>query len=419
MSNITEPIAAPPHGDDEPPGAERGPLTGVKVLDLSAYHAGPYGCTMLADMGAEVIKIEPPEGDNARHYPSTLAAEARGLLGSNRSKRGLVLDLKQAEGRAALHRLVARSDVLVHNFRPAVPPRIGLAYEQLKALNPRLIVCAVSGYGETGPLKDKPGFDQVLQAMTGVCAGQGRKGPPEIVYGSAVDYYAAAQVTMAVSAALYRRGISGAGQYIGVSLLGAALAMQSMRLIWAEGEPRDTPRDMHSGGITGLHPTKEGSLYLSANTPHFWRELCVAVGLPELADNPRYDSIRKRAEHIDEIVPKIRAALATRTALEWEAVLGDRVPSSAARRTDDMFDHPQVVARGMIADVAHPTVGSYKCLQRPIHFSATPCGEPFAAPLLGQHSDQVLAEVGYSADELAALRRQGVLGKVAAQEGAQ
>ncbi|CAN5323715.1 CaiB/BaiF CoA-transferase family protein [soil metagenome] len=393
--------------------AERGPLTGVRVLDLSAYHAGPYGCTMLADMGAEIVKIEPPEGENARRYPSTLAAEARGFLGSNRSKRGIVLDLKTGAGRSVLHRLAASADVVVHNFRPEVPARLGLAYEQLQAINPRIIVCAVTGYGETGPMKDKPGFDQVLQSMSGICASQGRGGPPQIVYGSAVDYYAAAQVAMGVSAALFRRASSGVGQYIGVSLLRAALTMQSMRLIWAEGEPRDIARDMHSGGITGLHPTKEGHLYLSANTPHFWKALCDGIGLPELATDPRYDTIRKRAAHIDEIVPKVRAALAARTALEWEQVLGNAVPSTAARPVEDMFDHPQVLAQDLIATVRHPTVGSYQCLQKPIHFSATPCATPFAAPLLGEHTEAVFRDAGYSAAEIEAMRDDGAFGTAA------
>jgi crotonobetainyl-CoA:carnitine CoA-transferase CaiB-like acyl-CoA transferase len=388
----------------------RGPLTGVKVLDLSAYHAGPYGCTMLADMGAEIVKIEPPSGDNARHYPSTLTTEARGLLGSNRSKRGLVLDLKQEAGRKIMHRLTKNADVVVHNFRPSVPARLGLAYEQLKVINPGIIVCSVTGYGETGPLKDKPGYDQVLQTMTGYCMAQGRGGPPQIVYGSAVDYYGAAQVAMGVSAALFYRERTGEGQYIGVSLLRAALTMQSMRLIWAQGEPRDIQRDMHSGGITGLHPTKEGSLYLSANTPHFWKSLCDLIGLPEIATDPRYDTIRKRAENKATIEPIIRGALLQRTALEWEAHLGEQVPCAAARPIEDMFDHPQVLAEELIAEVKHPTVGSYKCLRNPIRFSATPCGEPFAAPLLGQHSEEILAEEGYSDGEIASLREQGVLG---------
>ena len=154
------------------------------MLDLSAYIAGPYGCALLADLGAEVIKIEPPGGDNLRKYPSTLEAESRAFVGVNRSKLGIVLDLKAADDHAALIDLVRTADVLVHNFRPAVPARLGIAYEQLQAINPRLIYCAVSGYGERGPLKDKAGYDQVLQSMTGMCSLQGKAdGPPEILYG--------------------------------------------------------------------------------------------------------------------------------------------------------------------------------------------------------------------------------------------
>ena len=169
----------------------RGPLSGVRVLDLSTYIAGPYGCTLLADQGAEVVKIEPPGGDNLRNYPSTLQAESRAFIGVNRSKLGLALDLKKPQGLALLLRLVRDADVVVHNFRPSVPQRLGMAHDQLNAINPRLIYCAVSGYGETGPMKDKAGYDQVLQTMTGMCALQGKRGgPPEIIYGSVVDYYA-------------------------------------------------------------------------------------------------------------------------------------------------------------------------------------------------------------------------------------
>ncbi len=387
-----------------------GPLAGVRILDLSAYHAGPYGCTLLADFGAEVIKIEPPGGENARRYPSTLATEARGFLGSNRSKKGIVLDLKVAEGRDVLRRLAASADVLVHNFRPDVPPRLGLDYASLSEINPRLILCSVTGYGISGPMKDKPGFDQVLQAMTGICAAQGRGGDPQIVYGSAVDYYAASQVAMSIGAALYRRELSGEGQEISVSLLGAALAMQSMRLVWADGEPMDIERDMHSGGITGLHPTREGHLYLSANTPHFWRALCEGVGLPELAVDERYDSIRKRAQHRDDIVPLIRGALAARTALEWEALFGDRVPCAAVRQVHTMFDHPQVLAQDFIAHVPHPKVGGYRCIQNTVKFSKTAPPKPFAAPTLGEHTRELLAAAGYSDAEVAALRATGAFG---------
>ena len=182
-----------------------GPLSGLRVLDLSAYIAGPYGCALLADQGAEVIKIEPPAGDNLRNYPSTLPNESRAFIGINRSKLGVMLDLKQPEQLAALLDLVRGADVLVHNFRPSVAPRLGISYEQLQAINPRLIYCAVSGYGETGPLKEKAGYDQVLQTMTGMTVEQGKRGgPPEIIYGSVVDYYASALVAAGVASALSR-----------------------------------------------------------------------------------------------------------------------------------------------------------------------------------------------------------------------
>ena len=365
----------------------RGPLSGVRVLDLSAYIAGPYGCSLLADQGAEVIKIEPPVGDNLRKYPSTLEAESRAFVGVNRSKWGMVLDLKDEADHAALLRLVREADVLVHNFRPGVPERLGIGFEQLAALHPRLIYCSVTGYGQQGPLKAKAGYDQVLQTLTGMCAMQGKAdGPPEILYGSVVDYYAAALVSSGVASALYEREKSGLGQHVGVSLLRAALTMQSARLVWAEGEPREVGRDMRSGGITGIHPTKQGHLYLSANTQHFWAALCHKVGLPDLATHERYDTVRKRAQHHAELVPLLRQALAAHTALEWEALFGEEVPCAAARTVEDMFDHPQVLAEGLIERFEHPTLGSYRGFTGPIDFSRTPGPAPFAAPTLGQHT---------------------------------
>jgi crotonobetainyl-CoA:carnitine CoA-transferase CaiB-like acyl-CoA transferase len=388
---------------------DNGPLSGIRVLDLSGYIAAPYGCTLLADQGAEVIKIEPPDGDNLRKYPSTLQAEGRAFLGVNRGKSGIVLDLKLPQGREILHRLLRDADVLVHNFRPGVPERLGIDYGTLSALNPRIICCAVTGYGETGPLRDKAGYDQVLQSMTGICALQGTPEDPQIVYGSVVDYYAAALLAGGVASALYQRERTGKGQWVGISLLRSALAMQSARFVWAANEPRDVYRDMRSGGITGLYPTRAGSLYISANTAHFWAALCELIGLPELAANPRYDSVRKRAEHAAELLPKLRAALQARSAQEWETIFGERVPCAAAREIEDMFDHPQVLAEEIVATFDHPTVGRYRGLSRAIKFGGAAQPVPRAAPTFGQHSDEVLAGLGYSKDEIAALRAAGVL----------
>jgi formyl-CoA transferase len=386
-----------------------GPLSGIRVLDLSAYIAGPYGCSLLADLGAEVIKIEPPAGDTLRHYPSTLEEASRCFLGTNRSKLGIALDLKKPEARDVLARLVASADVLVHNFRPGVPNRLGIGYEHLRERNPPLIYCALTGYGETGPLKDKAGYDQILQSLTGICTFQGPPGQPQIVYGSVVDYYAASLIAYGVTAALYHRERTGEGQQLGVSLLGSSLAMQSGRFIWAESEGRDVGRDLRSGGVTGIHPTKEGSLYISANTPHFWQSLCELIGLGELALDPNYDTVRKRARHADELVPQIRAALRSRTAIEWEQCFGERVPCGAVRPIEDMFDHPQVLAEGLVTTLENPSVGRYRGFAKPIHFAETPCSEPYAAPGLGQHTADLLARYGYSDEEVQHLRDCGAI----------
>lgn len=417
------------------------PLAGIKVLDLSAYIAGPYGCALLGDMGADVIKVEPPEGDNLRKYPSTLASESRAFLGINRNKRGLCLNLKDAAGHEVLLRLVREADVLVHNFRPGVPERLRIDFATLSAVNPRLIYCAMTGYGAVGPMARHAGYDQVLQSMTGMCAAQAKAdGPPEVLYGSVVDYYGAALISNSVSAALYQREKTGRGQAIEVSLLGSALAMQSARLVWAEGEPRHIERDMRSGGITGIHPTREGHLYLSANTPHFWRALCGHLDLPELADHPDYDTVKKRAAQAAVLVPLVRQALSRASAREWAERFGQSVPCAEVRPVEDMFDHPQVEAMGLMRPYHSKQAGNYLGLAQWAHFDASgdarasvgkttveatenPTGSVAgpatgsandnaigrAAPSLGEHSKKILSTLGYTAQEIEQLMQSAVV----------
>jgi crotonobetainyl-CoA:carnitine CoA-transferase CaiB-like acyl-CoA transferase len=229
------------------------------------------------------------------------------------------------------------------------------------------------------------------------------------VYGSAVDFYAASLLAYGVTAALLHRERTGEGQYVAISLLGAALAMQSTRFVWAGSEPRDVGRDMRSGGVTGIHPTKEGFIYISANTPHFWQALCELIEAPELANNPEYDTVRKRARRAAELVPRLRAALQQRTALEWEERFGERVPCGAVRTIEEMFDHPQVLAEGLVANFDHHLAGRYRGMARPVHLSGSPGPPPFAAPALGQHTVEVLSRYGYSEKELDELRRLGVI----------
>ena len=383
-----------------------GPLAGIRVLDLSAYLAGPYGCALLADLGAEVIKVEPPEGDNLRKYPSTMPGHSRAFVGVNRGKRGIVLDLKHPDGIVALLELVRGADVFVHNFRPAVPARLGIAWEQLQAINPRLIYCGLSGYGEQGPLKDNAGYDQVLQCMTGIAANQGTQEAPEIVYGSAVDYYGASMLALSISAALVERARTGLGRRLSVSLMQSALAMQSARLVWAEGEPREVSRDMRSGGITGIHPTASGHLYISANTPHFWKALCRLTGIEDLAEDPRFDTVKKRAENAEYLTARLRAALGARGADEWEQLFGQQVPCARVRAVEDMFDFPQVAAQGFIGTY-EGSAGRYRALANVLQ-PGGPQARP--APGFGEHSEEVLKECGFDAARIAAMRAVGALG---------
>ncbi len=387
-----------------------GPLSGVRVLDLTSYLAGPYGCALLGDLGAHVIKIEPPGGEMMRNYPSTLAGHSRAYIGANKNKRGLVLNLKHAEGRALLYALVDRADVLIENFRPSVPPRLGIDYETLKRRNKRLIYCGLTGYGDSGPMRDAAGFDQVLQSWTGIATFQGSDyDRPHVVRGSVVDYYASSLIAMAVSAALYERERTGEGQYAGVSLLRTALAMQAGRFVWSEDEPREIDRDLQPGKLAGIHPTREGFIYISAHSSHFWAALCQAIGLPELATDPRYDDMRKRADRADELLPQLHAALAQRTAKEWIAIMQDCVPAAIVRPLEDLFDDPQVLAEGIVATVPHPTLGTYRAVGKPVAFSRTPGPPTRHAPALGEHSAAILAEIGISGDELHRLREVGAV----------
>ena len=388
-----------------------GPLSGITVLDLCSYLAGPYGCTLLADLGATVIKIESPQGDQLRQFPSSLpGGDSRFFIGANRGKLAICLDLKQKEGLAALNRMVEQADVFVENFRPSVPARLGIDYPRLKKINPRLVYAGVTGYGDTGPLSDKGGFDQVLQCLTGMTVFQGGGiDKPQLVLGSVVDYFTSALLAYGVAAALFHRERTGKGQYLALSLLRSALTIQAGRFVWADSEGRDAVRDSGTGGLTGIHPTKQGMLYISVHSNHFFQAMCELVGLAALASDPRYDSMRKRAAETPMLLPQVRAALGAKTALEWEELFGERVPCAAVRPIEDMFDHPQVLSENLVASVDHPVVGPYRTMTKPIAFADTPGPALTASPLHGQKSDDVLARFGFAAPEIAALRDKGAV----------
>jgi crotonobetainyl-CoA:carnitine CoA-transferase CaiB-like acyl-CoA transferase len=385
------------------------PLEGIRVLDFSSYIAGPYCPALLADLGAEVLKIEAHRGDQTRYFPSTLEGETRMFLGANRNKKGLVLDLKQKPARQIVYKLTQTADVVVENFRPGVSERLQIGYEHLSAINPRLIYCSISGYGSRGPMQTRPGFDQVLQAMTGIAASQGGEGAPQVQVGSVVDYYTATLAAYGVMAALFVRERTGIGQKVETSLLQGALAMQSGRFIWADHEGREAKRDL-AGGINRIFKTKVGHIYISAHTETFWQSLCQTVGLAHLGTDPRYNSMSKRSQHVNELVALVEEALQAKSAEEWEALLSAAdVPCSVARPIEDMFDHPQVKALDMVAHVTHPVVGGMRMLGVPINFSKMPSRVQQPAPALGEHTEEILCSLGYTADQVAELTRAKVI----------
>jgi formyl-CoA transferase len=232
---------------------------------------------------------------------------------------------------------------------------------------------------------------------------------PQLVLGSVLDYFTSALLAYGVTAALYQREHSGVGQYLSLSLLRSALTIQAGRFVWAESEGRDVARESGTGGLTGIHPTKSGALYISVHSNHFFAALCELIGRPELASDPRCATMRSRAEHAAALLPEVRAALAERTALEWEEIFGERVPCAAVRPIEDMFDHPQVLSEELVTTLDHKVVGRYRTMTKPVKFSDTPGPAPTAAPTFGQHSDEILSAHGYSAAEIATLRERGVV----------
>jgi crotonobetainyl-CoA:carnitine CoA-transferase CaiB-like acyl-CoA transferase len=387
-------------------------LSGITVLDFSGYIAGPCGAALLGDMGASVIKIEVPAGDPMRHYPSSLPDESRAFLGVNRNKIGITLDLKSASGQEICQRLIKKTDVIIHNFRASAALRLKLDFDSVLALNDQIVYGSLTGYGTEGPMAPHPGFDQVLQSMTGIAHAQGASiGQPTSVVGSIVDYYGGSMLALGISAALFNRDRTKQAQLIETSLLRSALAMQAGRLVWADGEAKDVERDLKPGKLAGIHPTKEGFIYIQAQTPKFWLSLCDCLGVSQLADDPRFGDMVNRKNNEDALIPIIHEALSQRTALEWEESLAGRVPCTVVRRVDDMFDHPQVAAEQIIVKHEHPGLGGYRAFAGPlVHNAHNDITNERRAPLLGEHNEEVIMDLGLSAEQIQAAHDDGAFG---------
>ena len=391
-------------------------LEGIKVLDLSRALAGPYCTMMLADMGAEVIKLEMPgRGDDSRSWgPPFVEGESAYFMSINRNKKSITLNMKSDKSTEIIHKLIKQSDVLVENFRPGAMERLGLGYERVKEMNPRIIYCSISGFGQDGPYRMLPGFDQVLQGMGGLMSITGELGGPPIKVGVAIaDISGGMFASNGILVALYNREKTGKGQMVDVSLLDSQVAWLTYRAgaYFASGE---VPQPMGSG-----HPVivpyqafkaKDVFINIAVGNDQLWERFCKAVGLENVMNDPKFATNAKRVENREEIVKIISDLIVTRDGEEWLKILTDAgIPCGPIYTVDKIFADPQVLHREMVKELDHPKAGKIKVTGIPIKLSDTPGEVETAPPVLGQHTQEVLTELGYSDQDLEKLKQENVI----------
>lgn len=393
-----------------------GPLQGIRVLDFTRVLAGPAASLALADLGAEVIKIEPPgSGDETRTFPPHRDGESHYFLSVNRGKKSIVIDLKTEAGVALARNLAAKCDVLIENYRPGVMDRLGLGYEALSKLNPRLIYCAISGFGMTGPLRDRPSFDIVLQAMSGVLSVNGEPGGLPTKLGIPLgDLVGGINGPIGILAALYERSVTGRGRLIDVSLMDGLIGMLGYlaQLAFFTGEDPKPQGSQHPNLVPyGIFPAKDGSIVIACLTNSFWGRICTALGVPELSDDPRYDTLEKRRDSRDAVNALISERTRTKTVSEWIDIFTEhQVPHAPILGLRDALFQPQSVARQMVVETEHPRLGKIPIVNRPIKFPGDAQPVPGAPPTLGQHTEEILKTVlGLSADEIGKMREEGAV----------
>jgi crotonobetainyl-CoA:carnitine CoA-transferase CaiB-like acyl-CoA transferase len=401
------------------PGAGKtrksGPLQGLKVIELSHILAGPACAMLLADMGADVVKVERiPDGDDSRRMvPPTIADESAAFLIMNRNKRGIALDLKTEAGRGVLSRLLAKADVLIENHRRGVMEQIGFGYESVHALNPRLIYCSISGFGRTGPYADRGGFDLVTQGMAGLMSITGEKpgGPPMKVGAPITDTTAGILACVGVLAALHARETTGEGQLVDTSLFEAGIihTYWHSAMCFATGQAPGPMGSAHPlNAPYQAFPTSDGWITVGAANQGNWLRLITALEAPQLRDDPRFLTNADRMRNLEALTAALTPLFQRRSSAEWLRRLGEAgVPAGPVANIAQMQEDPQALARDMIVETSHPAAGRVKAIGLPIKFSGTPGGVRRAAPIFGQHTYEVLREYGFSEseiDELAAQR---------------
>jgi crotonobetainyl-CoA:carnitine CoA-transferase CaiB-like acyl-CoA transferase len=400
-----------------PPPRNDLPLAGYRVLELAHLIAGPVAGCYLADMGADVVKIEQPgAGDASRTaYRADVGDMTSVFLTVNRNKRSVALDLSRPEGRAAFARLAATADVVIEAYKGGVAERLGIDYDRLAPEHPRLVYCSVSAFGPTGPWREKPGLDMLVQAMGGLMATTGERGGGPVLVGAPVlDTIGALLAGQGILTALLHRERTGRGQRVDVSLLGGALLAQAARLsvFLATGEAPARLGSAHPYLVPfQAFPARDGWIYVAAWIDRLWAPFCAAVERPELADDPRFASNVRRREHRDALIAILAPLFRARTVAEWMARLeAHDVLCAPVNGYEDLPDDPQVKALGMIEDEEHPRAGRFRTLATPVRLGATPGRRRTPAPALGEHTDAVLREAGFADEEIARLRAARVIG---------
>jgi CoA:oxalate CoA-transferase len=391
------------------------PLSGIRVVDLTRILAGPFCTMMLADMGAEVIKVETPgAGDPLRQQGVVKDGLSRYFAAFNRNKRSLSLNLRSEEGRAVLARLIAQSDVLVENFRPGVLAQMGFDAARLKALKPDLVYCNISGFGTTGPYRDRPSFDFIAQAMSGFMSVTGAADGPPLRAGPPIaDLVAGIYGALGICAALVKRGHTGVGETVGASLNNGLISLLGFFAAnhFATGEePARTGNDHAIVAPYGMFRTQDGEVALAPSQEQSYQRLVDALGLPELRAEPRFATNDLRVENRAAINAAVEARLRTETTRHWiEKLNAAGVPCGRVMGLAEIFADPQVIEQEMVLSQEHPGHGEIKMLGFPVKFADAPCRLRCPAPELGADTDAVLRQLGYTPDEIARLRAAGAV----------
>ena len=392
-------------------------LEGIRVLDLTRALAGPFCTLMLGDNGADVIKIEIPNtGDDTRHWgPPFIQDESAYFLSINRNKRSLTLNLRDPEAKEVFLKLAKNADAIVENFTPGVMERFGLDYNSIKSVNPGIIYCSISGFGQDGPYKDRPAYDQIMQGVSGLMSITGEPdGEPQKIGLAVTDIGSGMWGAFAIMAALNHRQRSGAGQYIDISMMDAQVSWLTYQAAYffAYGE---APKRLGAA-----HPTlvpyqgfmcQDGKyINVAVGSERIWERFCQAMNLMHMWDDPLYASNGDRVNQRDKIVPLLQEIFLTRPVAEWvDDLQAANVPCGPINDIADVFSDPQVLARNMLQEMNHPTLGSIKQTGLPIKFSETPGGLDRHPPLLGEHNHEILEELGYSGQEIEQLEEKSVI----------